>query len=242
VPVTRLLPLLFLLLATGALAAGRPVLVLNDLDGKSHSLEELRGSVVVVNFWATWCIPCRKEMPILSRVQYDYAGRNVRVIGAATHPIEEAAKVRRAAKKLELTFDTWIGATTRDMMRLGLGTSLPATAVYDRDGQLVARVAGVVSDAKLRKILDGLLARGGRNVGGKVTDFAGEHDHDHHEGDGHDHGDAHGHDEGQSQPESQPQTAVVSESGEHHQHQAPEEREHSGRKPRRRPPASLVPS
>lgn len=187
--VPRLLSLLaaaLVLSLAGPAKTSATDLELADLAGQRRSLAELRGHVVVLNFWATWCAPCREEMPLLSRIHRDYERRGVRVLGAATQTIDELATVERAARRLDLAFPTWIGATTRHMRDFGLGHSVPATLVVDRDGQPVARILGLVVDAELRRLLDDLLATGGRLPPGAevlVLDATIDHSgHDHDEG------------------------------------------------------------
>ena len=70
----------FCCLIPAAHARRAPNLELKDLAGHAHKLSELRGSIVVVNFWATWCAPCREELPLLSQLSHQYAGKNLRFI------------------------------------------------------------------------------------------------------------------------------------------------------------------
>jgi thiol-disulfide isomerase/thioredoxin len=156
--VPRLLALLLLLAAASTQAAPME-LKLPDLNGETRSLSELHDEIVVLNFWATWCAPCRSEMPLLSRFQNEYGDRGVQVLGVARQPIAAKQKIEEAAKSLRLTFPTWLGATTQDMDRLGLGRDLPATVVLDREGRPVARFLGVVFEEDLREVLDKLLAK-----------------------------------------------------------------------------------
>jgi thiol-disulfide isomerase/thioredoxin len=135
---------------------GAAVLALADLDGAPRSLEDLRGRIVVLNFWATWCIPCRAEMPLLDRVARRYAGRGVQVIGASADAPDRRREVERFARRLRLGFPIWIGATTADMVRLGLGEALPATAILDRDGRVAFAVLGPIEPGDLEARLDWL--------------------------------------------------------------------------------------
>ena len=70
-----------------------PKLALKDLDGEKHLLGDLKGKVVVVNFWATWCAPCRVEMPEFTKVQQEYKDRGVEFIGAANERTSDKDKV-----------------------------------------------------------------------------------------------------------------------------------------------------
>lgn len=133
-----------------------------DLTGTEQSIADLRGRVVVVNFWATWCKPCVEEMPVLSAIQSDYAPLGVQVVGIAADARDASAGVLEFARKTGVTFPLWLGATTRDMASFEVGPALPATVVIDRDGHVVHRVHGVVEGPELRNVLD-------RVVGGAAT-------------------------------------------------------------------------
>lgn len=133
------------------------VLALKDLTGADQSLAGLKGRVVVLNFWATWCEPCKKEMPDLSAIQNDYAALGVQVIGAAGDEAAESAKVLKFIREFKVNFPVWVGATTDDMKRFGVGEVLPATVIIDRTGKIVWREIGIIKPLELRKELDKLL-------------------------------------------------------------------------------------
>lgn len=133
------------------------VLALKDLTGAEQSLAGYKGRVVVLNFWATWCEPCKKEMPDLSAIQNDYAPLGVQVIGAAGDGAADGAKILKFVREFKVNFPVWVGATTDDMQRFGLGSVLPATAIIDREGKIVWREVGIVKPAELRKKLDEIL-------------------------------------------------------------------------------------
>jgi len=134
-------------------------LVLKDLFGADQKLNSLRGRVVVLNFWATWCVPCVKEMPDLAAIQNQYAALGVQVIGASADTLAEQKAVREFIAKAKINFPVWLEATTGDMARFGLGPGLPGTAVIGRDGKIVAVYQGVIKEAELRKQIDFLLAK-----------------------------------------------------------------------------------
>ncbi len=133
------------------------VLALKDLTGAEQSLAALKGRVVVLNFWATWCEPCKKEMPDLSAIQNDYAALGVQVIGAAGDDAADGAKVLKFTREFKINFPVWVGAKTEDMERFGVGSVLPATVIVDREGKIAWREIGVIKPAELRKKLDSLL-------------------------------------------------------------------------------------
>lgn len=133
------------------------VLALKDLTGADQTLAGYRGRVVVLNFWATWCEPCMKEMPDLAAIQNDYAALGVQVIGAAGDTAADSAKVMKFIREHKVNFPVWVGATTDDMQRFGLGTVLPATVVIDKNGKIVWREIGIIKPDVLRKELDKML-------------------------------------------------------------------------------------
>lgn len=133
------------------------VLALKDLAGTGQSLAALRGRVVVLNFWATWCEPCRAEMPDLAAIQNEYAALGVQVIGASGDTAADSAKVLKFIRDFKVNFPAWVGATTDDMQRFGLGTVLPGTAIIDREGKIVWRHIGIIKPAEIKAELDKLL-------------------------------------------------------------------------------------
>jgi thiol-disulfide isomerase/thioredoxin len=133
-------------------------LVLKDPFGSEQRLSALKGRIVILNFWATYCLPCRKEMPDLAAIQNDYAALGLQVIGASTDVVEDRAKVLQFVKETKVNFPIWTGATTADMIRFGLGAALPGTVIIGRDGRVVKIISGVVNQADLKKQVETLLA------------------------------------------------------------------------------------
>lgn len=134
-------------------------LVLKDLFGIEQKLSSLRGRVVVLNFWATWCGPCVKELPDLAAIQNQYAALGVQVIGASADTLAEQKAVREFITKTKVNFPVWLGATTGEMARFGLGPALPGTAVIGRDGKIIAIYHGVINATELRKQIETIIAR-----------------------------------------------------------------------------------
>ncbi len=138
---------------------GRTVdLTLKDLSGVEQSLQNLKGRIVVLNFWATYCIPCRKEMPDLAAIQNEFAPLGVQIIGVSTDDLEARAKVLQFVKETKVNFPIWVGGATEHMVRFGLGAALPGTVVIDRNGRIAKIISGVVDQAALRKQIEALLA------------------------------------------------------------------------------------
>ena len=133
-------------------------LTLKDLSGTEQRLSSFKGRVVILNFWATYCIPCRKEMPDLAAIQNEYAALGVQVIGASADEPEDRSQVLQFVKETKVNFPIWIGASTTDMMKFGLGTALPGTVIIDRDGRVKKVISGVITKADIKKQIDSMLA------------------------------------------------------------------------------------
>jgi thiol-disulfide isomerase/thioredoxin len=133
-------------------------LTLKDLSGVDQSLSALKGRIVVLNFWATYCIPCRKEMPDLAAIQNEFAALGVQVVGVNTDELKDRSKVLQFVKETKINFPIWLGGSTEHMVKFGLGAALPGTVVIGRDGRVVKIIAGVVDQVILRKEIEALLA------------------------------------------------------------------------------------
>ena len=144
-------------------------LTLKDLSGVEQSLSALKGRIVVLNFWATFCIPCRKEMPDLAAIQNEFAALGVQVIGASADDEQDRKKVIEFVKETKINFPIWMGASTEHMVRFGLGTALPGTVVIGRDGRVVKVISGVFDPAALRKEINALLAVATTTTTSKTT-------------------------------------------------------------------------
>jgi peroxiredoxin len=133
-------------------------LTLKDLSGVEQSLQSLKGRIVVLNFWATYCIPCRKEMPDLAAVQNEFAALGVQVIGVSADDANDRSKVLQFVKETKVNFPIWMGGSADHMIKFGLGAALPGTVVIDRDGKIAKVFSGVFDPAKLRKEIESLLS------------------------------------------------------------------------------------
>ena len=133
-------------------------LTLNDLSGVEQSLQGLKGRIVVLNFWATYCVPCRKEMPDLAVIQNEFAPLGVQVIGVSTDDLADRSKVLQFVKETKVNFPIWVGGTTEHMVRFGLGAALPGTVIINREGKITKIISGVVDQAGLRKQIEALLS------------------------------------------------------------------------------------
>jgi len=108
-----------------------PSLILTAIDGTSIDLAKLRGKVVLVNFWATWCAPCRKEMPTLDAFYRRHRSQNFELIGISIDFPRDAAKMRKAAAGVSYPA-VWINDI--EVNGLGKPEGVPITYVIDADG------------------------------------------------------------------------------------------------------------
>ncbi len=133
-----------------------PPLALSDVEGRVYRLDEYRGKVVLVNFWATWCEPCREEMPSMNRLRASLAGRPFEVL--AVNLAESESRIRRFLEQLPLDFpvlmDRDSGAAKAWQARL-----LPASFLVGPDGRIRYSVTGGIdwTDDRVRKAILALM-------------------------------------------------------------------------------------
>jgi thiol-disulfide isomerase/thioredoxin len=139
----------------------RPIyeLTLSDLQGQPQSVGQWRGKILIVNYWATWCHPCREEMPGFSRLQTKYVDKGVQFVGIS---IDTPVKIIEFQEKTPVSYPLLIGDIGVMESSAELGNTrqaLPFTAVFDRNGKLHSTKLGRFSETALERQLLDLLSR-----------------------------------------------------------------------------------
>lgn len=126
---------------------------LTDISRKEQSLDRWRGRVLVVNFWATWCEPCRKEIPTLLRMQAKYASNGMQTVGIFVDSVD---KVQQFAAEYKIGYPLIMGNMAVIDLTRRLGNKaggLPYTLVLDRSGKVVKTHLGGISEAELESAI-----------------------------------------------------------------------------------------
>lgn len=129
-----------------------PPFALQDMDGNPVSLESLRGTPVVINFWATWCVPCKQEHPYLQEAARAYEGR-VRFLGVLYG--DEPATARAFLGRYGSSYPTLVDADQSTAIDYGVA-GVPETFFVNAEGQIVRKVSGPVNMAVLVETLESM--------------------------------------------------------------------------------------
>lgn len=130
----------------------------SDLAGIRQPLSKWRGKVLVVNFWATWCPPCREEIPEFVKLQTKYGAQGLQFVGIA---IDETAKVQAFSDQMGINYPVLVGDLDAVALSQATGNrlgGLPYTVIVDRSGKIAATELGGLSTTKLEATLKPLLA------------------------------------------------------------------------------------
>jgi thiol-disulfide isomerase/thioredoxin len=148
--------------ATGANAqaipvSARPDFTLPDLRGQKHEVSEWDGKVLVVNFWATWCAPCRKEIPFFNTLQAKYADKGLQFVGIA---VDDAKAVKRFMQVIPMDYTVLIGGDDAIPIAKAYGNTqgvLPFTVFVDREGKIASIAKGGLTEEIAERTIAKLL-------------------------------------------------------------------------------------
>jgi thiol-disulfide isomerase/thioredoxin len=142
--------------ATGEVDSRLPEFSAKDLKGRTISSADLRGKVVLIDFWATWCEPCKKEMPGYQELVDRYGAKGLEVIGFKANMMADTEDPLRFARKMGVHYPLLI-ATDDLLHKFGGLEGLPTTLLYDRQGRLRKKVIGFeytdVFESELKSLL-----------------------------------------------------------------------------------------
>src|SRR5271168_2270538 len=125
----------------GQIGSQLPVFSVKDLRGRAVSSADFRGKVLLVDFWATWCEPCKKEMPAYQKLAEKYGPKGLAVIGFKMNDMPDTENPNRFARRMGVRYP--LAETTEELVRqFGGIEGLPTTLLYDRQGKLVKKVIG----------------------------------------------------------------------------------------------------
>ena len=128
-------------------------LTLKDIQGRYIRVSDYRGKVVLINFWATWCPPCRTEIPDLIKLQRDYRG--LQVIGV-TYPPQKLAEVRRFVRRIKVNYPVALG-TKETKLLFSSSETLPMTIVIGTDGRIRDIIEGILLPEEFEQKIKPLL-------------------------------------------------------------------------------------
>jgi peroxiredoxin len=155
--VTCLMLLLLSPLAAAAQGTKAPALTLRDTRGRRLRINAYKGKVVLLNFWATWCPPCRAEVPDLVKWQRRYRKRGLQVIGV-TYPPTYRRAVRRFMRRSKINYPVLFGAKETKAL-FDPGEALPISVVIDREGNVREVIQGIVLPEEFEQKVKPLLNR-----------------------------------------------------------------------------------
>jgi thiol-disulfide isomerase/thioredoxin len=156
----RVLGALLLLLPLSLPLAAKNVrkLSLHDLDGNKVRLSDYQGQIVVLNFWATWCGPCKEELPRLGQIAQQYADRHVAFVLASIDEPKKLPVVRDYVAQQRVTLPVLVGASTDLLDQLSGTYVVPATLIIDQDGEIVRAINGEARQEDVKEAVDWLLS------------------------------------------------------------------------------------
>jgi thiol-disulfide isomerase/thioredoxin len=137
-------------------AASKADLNAKSLEGHKVHLKDLRGKLIVLNFWATWCGPCKDELPMLVRTAQARPNPDLVFIAVSVDDSKTQDRIPDSVKQFGITFPVWVGASVDDLYKLSKAEAVPATIFIDRDGTIESRVSGEIRESELNERMNWL--------------------------------------------------------------------------------------
>jgi peroxiredoxin len=119
-------------------SSAAPAFTLTDVNGGTVSLSDFRGKVVILDFWATWCPPCKREIPDFITLQSEYASKGLQIVGIA---LDQPDKVRAFAQQNGMNYPVLLGTDQISALYGGI-EGIPTTFILDKNGNIVNRFEG----------------------------------------------------------------------------------------------------
>ena len=120
-------------------------------------MSDYQGRVVVLNFWATWCGPCKEELPRLGTMAQDYASENVAFVLASIDEQKKLPAVRDYVTQQKIVLPVWVGATVDLLEQLSGINMVPATLIIDEKGEIVRAINGEAREGDVKEVVNWLL-------------------------------------------------------------------------------------
>lgn len=143
--------------ASSARPVGQPI----PIDSVAQGVEQMKGKVIVLDLWATWCGPCRVEIPSFVRLQEKYKSQGLEIVGVALDPITgrgtNAETVAAFMQQNNINYTIWVVNSQTALMRYPMGQGIPTTYVIDRSGRTIKTYVGLQPEAVFENDIKSLL-------------------------------------------------------------------------------------
>jgi thiol-disulfide isomerase/thioredoxin len=135
-----------------------------DINGQLQSVDQWRGKILVINFWASWCGPCLEEIPEFIRLQQQFQSKNVQFVGIA---IEDRQPVADYLQRININYPVLIAGDAGSLLARQLGNvinAVPFTVIVNQQGQIIHRQPGDLSREQFLQVVEPLLAQNSQNT------------------------------------------------------------------------------
>ena len=148
-----------------------PAFEMKDINGILHNLEQYKGKITIVSFWATWCVPCKEEMPVLVDAYKKWKDRGLVILAASFDNEQTQPNIPDFVKKYKMQFPVLIGGTPEHLQQFEMGEYLPATVFINQNGEIVSRILGQARKKEVVERVEWLLGdRPGKKPPAAIVD------------------------------------------------------------------------